>query len=111
MLTFQNVFRNEDSQEARSPRRIAARSPSPQEIPALYKPSVKSATDTSNFEDYPDSTEMPPAISPQQDPFEGWSALLLGTLVCGVSWHFVRWQSPFGRAEDALDSNLRIGKY
>jgi serine/threonine protein kinase len=42
------------------------------EIPALYKPSVKSATDTSNFEDYPDSTEMPPAISPQQDPFEGW---------------------------------------
>jgi serine/threonine protein kinase len=42
------------------------------EVPALYKPSVKSATDTSNFEDYPDSTEMPPAIAASQDPFTDW---------------------------------------
>jgi hypothetical protein len=42
------------------------------EIAAPYKPSVKSATDTSNFEDYPDSDELPPVVSPASDPFTDW---------------------------------------
>jgi len=38
-----------------------------------YKPEVKSAWDTSNFEMYPDSTELPPAIGLARDPFRDWS--------------------------------------
>eukprot|EP00928_Gymnodinium_smaydae_P084829 TRINITY_DN680_c1_g3_i2.p1 TRINITY_DN680_c1_g3~~TRINITY_DN680_c1_g3_i2.p1 ORF type:complete len:326 (+),score=78.82 TRINITY_DN680_c1_g3_i2:84-1061(+) len=41
-------------------------------IPAPFKPQVKSATDTSNFEDYPDSEEQAAVVSPSQDPFNGW---------------------------------------
>jgi len=42
------------------------------EIAAPYKPNVKSATDTSNFEEYPDSDELPPVVSPASDPFTDW---------------------------------------
>merc|ERR1711959_579846 len=42
------------------------------EIPAPYKPVVKSATDTSNFEEYPDSDELPPVVSASADPFANW---------------------------------------
>merc|ERR1712194_707133 len=31
-------------------------------IPTSFKPAVKSATDTSNFDDYPDSDEQPPIV-------------------------------------------------
>lgn len=37
-----------------------------------YKPEVKSSWDTSNFEVYPDSTELPPVIPPAHDPFQDW---------------------------------------
>jgi protein kinase A len=42
------------------------------EIPPFYKPSIKSRGDTSNYSSYPDSTELPSAISPSKDPFIGW---------------------------------------
>jgi len=42
------------------------------ELPAPFKPAVKNETDTSNFEDYPDSDELPPAVSAKQDPFTNW---------------------------------------
>jgi len=42
------------------------------ELPAPFKPSTKSPTDTSNFDDYPDSDEMPPTVNPAQDPFQSW---------------------------------------
>merc|ERR1712124_220067 len=42
------------------------------EINAPYKPQVKSETDTSNFDDYPDSDELPPAVSGSGDPFTDW---------------------------------------
>ncbi|CEM30950.1 unnamed protein product [Vitrella brassicaformis CCMP3155] len=41
-------------------------------IPAPSKPVVKSKDDTSNFEDYPDSEDIPPAISASSDPFVDW---------------------------------------
>merc|ERR1711988_1880422 len=41
-------------------------------INAPYKPQVKSETDTSNFDDYPDSDELPPAVSGSGDPFTDW---------------------------------------
>jgi len=41
-------------------------------LPAPFKPSVKSETDTSNFDDYPDSTDTPPAVPAAQDPFVKW---------------------------------------
>merc|ERR1719183_2360937 len=42
------------------------------EIAAPFKPTVKSATDTSNFEEYPDSDELPPVVSASADPFADW---------------------------------------
>jgi len=42
------------------------------EIPAPYKPTMKDETDVSNFEDIPDSTELPPAVTASQDPFVDW---------------------------------------
>lgn len=45
------------------------------DIPSPYKPQVKSATDTSNFEEYPDSEELPPVVSPATDPFTDWAKL------------------------------------
>jgi len=39
---------------------------------APFKPPVKSATDTSNFDDYPDSSELPPVVDPSKDPFSSW---------------------------------------
>jgi serine/threonine protein kinase len=43
------------------------------ELTAPYKPSVTSATDTSNFEDYPDSDELPPVVAGgASDPFQDW---------------------------------------
>jgi len=42
------------------------------EVPPPYKPKVKDEADTSNFEDYPDSDELPPVVSPAQDPFIDW---------------------------------------
>jgi len=41
-------------------------------IPAPFKPNTKSPTDTSNFDDYPDSDEQPPAVNAAQDPFTSW---------------------------------------
>lgn len=41
-------------------------------IPAPYKLTVKSESDTSNFDDYPDSMEQPSAVNPQHDPFVSW---------------------------------------
>merc|ERR1711959_759908 len=38
-------------------------------IPSPYKPNVKDDQDVSNFEDIPDSTELPPAVTASQDPF------------------------------------------
>merc|ERR1719168_385843 len=37
-------------------------------LPAPFKPPVKSETDTSMFDDYPDSDEQPPTVNPAQDP-------------------------------------------
>lgn len=42
------------------------------ELPAPFKPQVKSESDTSNFEDYPDSTEMPAEVPAKSDPFSDW---------------------------------------
>jgi len=42
------------------------------EVPAPYKPTMKDETDVSNFEDIPDSTELPPTVTASQDPFVDW---------------------------------------
>jgi len=42
------------------------------EIEPPFRPAVKNATDTSNFDDYPDSDELPPVVNPAQDPFTTW---------------------------------------
>jgi len=41
-------------------------------IETKFKPPVKGEADTSNFDDYPDSDEMPPAVDPKSDPFVNW---------------------------------------
>jgi len=41
-------------------------------ITAPFKPNVKSESDTSNFDDYPDSDEQPPVVNAAQDPFANW---------------------------------------
>jgi len=41
-------------------------------IPPKFKPVVKSTSDTSNFDDYPDSDEQPPTVAAAQDPFSNW---------------------------------------
>merc|ERR1711920_193354 len=43
-------------------------------LPAPFKPPVKGETDTSMFDDYPDSDEQPPTVNPAQDPFATWAA-------------------------------------
>jgi protein kinase A len=42
------------------------------ETPSPYKPNVKDENDVSNFEDIPDSNELPPAVTASQDPFVDW---------------------------------------
>merc|ERR1712217_515991 len=42
------------------------------EIPSPFKPAVKDDSDVSNFEDIPDSKELPPAVPGSQDPFTDW---------------------------------------
>ncbi|CAK0893803.1 unnamed protein product [Prorocentrum cordatum] len=41
-------------------------------IPSPFKPKVASETDTSNFDEYPDSDEQPPSVPAGQDPFVAW---------------------------------------
>lgn len=41
-------------------------------IATVFKPAVKGAQDTSNFDDYPDSDEQPPVVAAAQDPFTNW---------------------------------------
>jgi len=42
------------------------------ETPAPYKPAMKDENDTSNYEDVPDSAELPPAVPASHDPFVDW---------------------------------------
>jgi serine/threonine protein kinase len=39
---------------------------------AAFKPKVSSGADTSNFDEYPDSDELPPVVPKEQDPFSQW---------------------------------------
>lgn len=39
---------------------------------APFRPKVASESDTSNFDDYPDSDELPPPVQASQDPFASW---------------------------------------
>jgi serine/threonine protein kinase len=41
-------------------------------LAAPFKPIVKGDSDTSNFDDYPDSEEMAPVVQNAQDPFANW---------------------------------------
>ncbi|CAD8180468.1 unnamed protein product [Paramecium pentaurelia] len=41
-------------------------------IKPQYIPVIQSDYDTSNFATYPDSTELPDAVKPQDDPFKDW---------------------------------------
>jgi len=41
-------------------------------IPAPYKPQMKNEQDISNYEDIPDSTELPKPVPAAQDPFTDW---------------------------------------
>jgi len=41
-------------------------------LPVTFKPAVKGITDTSNFDDYPDSEELPPVVAAANDPFVNW---------------------------------------
>ena len=40
--------------------------------PMLYRPPLKSAGDTSNFNTYPDSDTMVQSLKPADDPFLDW---------------------------------------
>merc|ERR1711959_354141 len=42
------------------------------EITPPYKPNVKDDKDMSNYENIPDSTELPPAVPASADPFVDW---------------------------------------
>lgn len=42
------------------------------EYESPYKPSVKSESDTSNFDEYADSEDLPPVVDANQDPFSAW---------------------------------------
>merc|ERR1711957_360273 len=42
------------------------------QLPTPFKPTVKDPSDLSNFDDYPDSDEAPPAVAPGSDPFATW---------------------------------------
>merc|ERR1719197_953785 len=42
------------------------------QIPAPYKPQMKNDQDVSNFEDIPDSAELPPIVPAAADPFSDW---------------------------------------
>jgi len=42
------------------------------QIPAPYKPQMKNEQDVSNFEDIPDSAELPPVVPAAADPFSDW---------------------------------------
>jgi len=37
-----------------------------------FKPTVKDPSDTSNFDDYPDSADLPPPVAAGSDPFVSW---------------------------------------
>ena len=41
-------------------------------ISMSYKPSIKSAGDTSNFNSYPDSDNISQSLKPGDDPFLDW---------------------------------------
>ena len=41
-------------------------------IPMSYKPTIKFPGDTSNFNQYPDSDNLPPPVKPAEDPFTDW---------------------------------------
>jgi len=41
-------------------------------VPPFFKPTIKSASDTSNFGTYPDSPIPSPAVKPADDPFNEW---------------------------------------
>merc|ERR1712070_576006 len=42
------------------------------QIPAPFKPAMKDEQDVPNFEDIPDSAELPPAVPASSDPFVDW---------------------------------------
>jgi len=42
------------------------------ETPAPYKPAMKDELDVSNFEDIPESADMPPVVPASSDPFVDW---------------------------------------
>lgn len=42
------------------------------QLPAPYKPTVRSASDTSNFSNYPDSNSQSPVVRTADDPFLDW---------------------------------------
>ena len=41
-------------------------------MPMMYRPSLKSAGDTSNFNSYPDSDSIVQSLKPNDDPFLEW---------------------------------------
>jgi len=41
-------------------------------LPAPFKPKMEDENDTSNFEDIPDSKELPPVVTNASDPFQDW---------------------------------------